>query len=158
YLACNMELDLALAYLLDQLEAAGELENTVICMSGDHYPYAMDPATWNEFAGHEVDTTFEVYESTLILWAGDMEEPVVVDKPCESLDIIATLSNLFGLEYDSRLIAGRDILADEPGLVVFSNRSFITDLGRYDAASDTFTPNEGAEVPEGYVTRIFQEV
>ena len=130
----------------------------MICLSGDHYPYGMDPATWDEFYGGPMDTDFEVYHSTLILWSGDMTEPVVIEKPCESLDILPTLLNLFGLEYDSRLLAGRDILADEPGLVIFSNRSFLTDLGRYNARTDTFAPNEGAVVPDGYAVEVYQQV
>ena len=158
YLACNMELDRALAYVLEQLEAAGELENTVICLSGDHYPYGLEDAVLDELAGFPLDKAFERYHSTLILWSGDMEEPVVVDKPCDSLDILPTLLNLFGLPYDSRLLAGRDILADEPGLVIFSNRSFLTDKGRYDARTDTFTPAEGAAVEEGYALSTFQQV
>ncbi len=158
YIACNMELDLALQYLLEELEKAGELENTVICLSGDHYPYGMDPATWTELAGQELDPNFEIYHSTLILWSGDMKEPVVVDKPCESLDILPTLSNLFGLEYDSRLLMGQDILSDAPGLVIFSNKSFLTELGRYNSKTDKFTPNEGVEVPEGYVSEVYREV
>ena len=80
-----------------------------------------------------------------------MTEPVRVTKPCSSLDILPTLSNLFGLEYDSRLLMGRDILSDSEGLVVLSDRSFLTESGRYDAARDTFTPAPGAAVPEGYV-------
>ena len=39
--------------------------------------------------------------------------------------------NLFGFEYDSRLYAGRDILSDSEGLVIFSDRSFITDTMSY---------------------------
>ncbi len=158
YLACNMELDRALEYTLEQLELAGELENTVICISGDHYPYGMSPDTWNEFYGGEIDRDFELMHSSLIIWSGDMEEPIVVDKPCSSLDIIPTLSNLFGLDYDSRLLAGRDILSTSPGLVVLSNRSFITEYGRYNARTDTWTPADGVETPEGYVAETFSEV
>ena len=118
YLACNMELDQALEYTIKTLEEAGELENTVIVLSGDHYPYGLDgTGAIDELAGEGTEADpFEKYRSTLILWSGDMEEPVVVDKPCYSVDIIPTLSNLFGLEYDSRLLAGRDILSDAPGL------------------------------------------
>lgn len=150
YLACQMELDRALECLLDQLEAAGRLEDTVICLSADHYPYGLEQAVLDELNGGPLDMRFDVYRSTLILWSGGLEEPVTVDKPCSSLDILPTLSNLFGLEYDSRLLMGRDILSDAPGLVVLSDRSFITDLGRYDAQSDAFIPAPGAEVPEGY--------
>ncbi|MDE6516804.1 MAG: sulfatase-like hydrolase/transferase, partial [Acetatifactor sp.] len=41
YIACHIELDKAMANLLEQLEAAGQLENTLICLSADHYPYSM---------------------------------------------------------------------------------------------------------------------
>ena len=158
YLACQMELDLALEELLRQLEEAGELENTVICLSADHYPYGLDQGQLSELNGGEVDMRFDVYHSTLILWCDGMEEPIVVDKPCASLDILPTLSNLFALEYDSRLLMGRDILSDAPGLVIFSDRSFLTDQGRYDAQSDTFTPDEGAELSPTYPLEIMEEV
>jgi len=158
YIACNMEFDQAMAYVLEQLEAAGQLENTVICISGDHYPYGMNPETWNEFYGGEMDTDFEIYRSTLILWSGDMQEPVVVDKPCSSLDILPTLLNLFGLEYDSRLLAGTDILSDSPGLAVFKNRSFITEEGRYNARTDTWTPNEGSDKDMTYASQVYSHV
>lgn len=158
YLACQMELDLALESLLKQLEEAGELENTVICLSADHYPYGLDEKQLAELNGEPVDMRFDVYHSTLILWCGGMEEPVIVDKPCSSLDILPTLSNLFGLEYDSRLLMGRDILSDSPPLVMFSDRSFITDRGRYDAQSDTFTPTEGVTVEATYPLEIMEEV
>lgn len=158
YLACQMELDLALENLLKQLKESGELENTVICLSADHYPYGLDQGQLDELNGEPVDMRFDVYHSTLILWCGSMEEPIVVDKPCSSLDILPTLSNLFGLAYDSRLLMGRDILSDASPLVVFSDRSFITDQGRYDSQNDTFTPNEGVEVSPTYALEIMEEV
>lgn len=91
----NMELDQALEYTIKTLEEAGELENTVIVLSGDHYPYGLDgTGAIDELAGEGTEADpFEKYRSTLILWSGDMEEPVVVDKPCYSVDIIPTLSN-----------------------------------------------------------------
>lgn len=53
-------------------------------------------------------------------------EPMVVDKPMASVDILPTLSNLLGLEYDSRLMVGKDVFSDNEPLVIFLNRSFIT--------------------------------
>ena len=69
-----------------------------------------------------------------------------------------TLANLFDLPVDSRLVMGRDILSDADPLVIFNDRSFITDMGRYDASTDTFTPNEGVQVPEGYAAEILDQV
>ena len=60
-----------------------------------------------------------------------MEEPVVVDKPCCQVDILPTVSNLLGLEYDSRMLDGSDILSDSEGLVVFTSRCWMTDRGFY---------------------------
>jgi len=156
YLACQMELDVAVERLLDELEAAGELENTVICLYGDHYPYGLSEKAIDELAGPGVRDTLELYRSTMILWSGDMKEPVVVDKPCSNLDILPTLSNLFGLEFDSRLLMGRDIFSNSPGLVIFSNSSYISKLGCYDAIADTFTPVPGAAIPYGYPQEMLQ--
>lgn len=160
YLACQMELDQAVAYLIDQLRGAGELENTAIVLSGDHYPYSMEKKTIHELAGHEVEENFETYRSTLILWSGDREgkPPIRITKPVCSLDILPTVSNLMGLEYDSRLLMGHDALSTYPGLAVLSNRSFVTDLGRYNSRRDAFEPREGKEVPEGYVQAKCREV
>ena len=143
YLACQTELELAVASLVRQLEEAGRLVDTVIVLSADHYPYGLTDEEYSELLGHPVDPVFELYENTLILWSADMTEPVHVDKYCSSLDVMPTLSNLFGLEYDSRLIMGEDILSDSDGLVIFSNYSFITAEGCYNSTTDEFTRWDG---------------
>ncbi len=152
YLACQMELELAVRHLIQQLSDAGKLEDTVIVLSGDHYPYGLTDEEYSELLGHSVDPVFEIYENTLILWNSEMEEPIMVDKYCSSLDVMPTLSNLFGLEYDSRLIAGKDILSDTPGLVIFSNYSFLTQEGAYNSTTDEFVRWDGKPVTEQYLT------
>jgi phosphoglycerol transferase MdoB-like AlkP superfamily enzyme len=149
YIACQMEFDQAVALLVDELDKAGVLDKTVIVISGDHYPYGLEQTQMEEIKGGAIEKNFELYRSTLILWNSKMET-VQVDKYCSSLDIMPTLSNLFALPYDSRLVMGRDILSDSKPLVIFSNKSFITDLGRYNSKTDTFTKNEGAVIPEHY--------
>ncbi len=139
YYACHIELDKALEYLLEQLEAAGKLENTVICLSADHYPYAMTGEEYEELAGKDLSQNMDKFRNTLILWNAGIEEPVVVDKACCSIDILPTLLNLFGFEFDSRMYAGRDIFSDEEGMVIFNNRSFVTDTVIYDKKLKTTT-------------------
>ena len=158
YLASQLELELAMESLMDQLAAAGKLDDTVIVLSADHYPYGLTDEEYSELFGHPVDPVFEIYENSLILWSADLEEPVHVDKYCSSLDVMPTLANLFGLEYDSRLMAGRDILSDEPGLVIFSNYSFLTDQGAYDSTTDAFTMFDGSEPDPDYVAERVAEV
>lgn len=132
YIACNMEFDQAMKLLTERLDAAGQLENTVFVISGDHYPYGLTDAEISEFLGHEVEPEFEKYKSALIIWTPGMK-PETVDKYCSTLDIIPTVSNLFGLEYDSRLLSGSDIFSTAPALVLFRDKSWITEKGRYNA-------------------------
>ena len=157
YLATQIELDRALEYLMTRLEEEGIAENTLIVMSGDHYPYGLDIEDINELAGYEIDEKFELYQSSLIMYAKGMTSETV-EKPTSSLDIIPTIMNLMGLEFDSRLLMGTDIFSTEESLVIFSDRSFITHTGKYDARTDSFTPNENVVVNEEYVKSIQNRV
>ncbi len=155
YIAANMELDKAVGELIQNLEQAGKLENTVIVVSGDHYPYGLTLNEINELSTYERDETFEKYRMPLLIWSGSMKEPIKIEKIGSSLDILPTVLNLFGVEYDSRLLMGRDILSDTEPLVIFSDRSFITDKGRYNAITGEFIANEGVvEIEDGYVEKI----
>lgn len=159
YLACQLELELAMESLLSQLEAAGRLDDTVIVLSADHYPYGLTDELYSELLGHPVDPVFEIFQNTLILWSGDMEGTAVhVDKYCSSLDVMPTLSNLFGLDYDSRLIMGSDILSAEDPLVIFANYSFINGEGYYNSVTDLFTRWDGAEPNLEEVAAMVAEV
>ena len=153
FIACNIELDKALQYMLERLREAGIADKTLIVLSADHYPYGLvkDAEGFDgisEFLGHPVDKTFEMYENNCIIYVDGMT-PVTVDDPCSSLDIIPTVSNLMGLEFDSRLLMGRDMLSDSEPLVIFKDRSFITDKGYY-TKKEGFVPNPGVEVDEDY--------
>lgn len=170
YVAANLELENALTYLLEQLEAAGIAEDTVICMSADHYPYLLaEPETdyYNELRGvvdSERDT--DRYRNALVLWCGGMENAVTVTEPCSAVDIVPTLSNLFGLEYDSRLLSGRDVLDKDYDagsasgsipLVILptsSGNSWATAAGVFEATTRTFNARPGVTVENDYVSRV----
>lgn len=157
YLATQVELDRALELLLERLEEAGVAERTLIVLSSDHYPYGLSQEQIEDLAGHDVDNKFELYRNSLVIYAPGME-PQTVDRPVSSLDIIPTLSNLLGLDFDSRLLMGRDALSEADPLVILSDRSFVTDLGRYDSITREFTPVEGQHVPDGYRQAISDEI
>lgn len=160
YIACNIELDKALEYLLDQLEQAGKLENTVICLSADHYPYGMTEEQYEELAGKDLSQDMDKFRNSLILWNAGMEEPVYVDKVCCSVDILPTLLNLFGFDFDSRMYAGRDIFSDQEGLVIFNDRSFVSDTVAYSRKQKTTTWKDelSEEEQEAYMSAAKQDV
>ena len=148
YLAAQIELDRAVELLIKRLEEAGKLEDTVILISGDHYPYGLTLQEVNELSEVERDDNFEKHRSTALIWNSKMKEPIKIDKISSSLDLLPTILNLFGIEFDSRLLMGRDILSDNEPLVIYSNRSFITKYGKYTTLTNKFEPFE--ELEEGY--------
>lgn len=161
YIACQIELEEALNILVNRLSAAGKLDDTLIVLSGDHYPYGLTQEQIDELNGSPVEQNFELYHSTLIIWNSAMateEKTVVVDKPCYSVDILPTVSNLMEVAYDSRLLMGRDILSTSSPLVVFSNHSWLTDKGRYNAVTGEFIPEEGVKVNDVYVQNMMDKV
>lgn len=163
YFACQYELELMLRVLVDELEKAGKLDDTVFAMSADHYPYALSDEELSVLYGlpkSGIRNNFDLYRNGFILWSSSMDNPVTVDVPCSTIDILPTLSNLFGLEYDSRLLMGRDIMA--PGehfaLLKVSGWSWISEQGSYKASSQKFTPGSECTLSDDekddYISRM----
>ena len=150
YLAAQIELDQALELLIEKLDEAGKLEDTVIALVGDHYPYYLSLDEVNEIATYEKDSVVEINRSNFILWNSEMDT-VEIDKVGSQIDVLPTIYNLFGVEYDSRLIIGKDILSTEPGLAIFGNSSWVSDKGTYFASSGEFVSRDGSTVDDDYI-------
>lgn len=132
YLAGELELDRAMEYLLNRLEEAGKLDNTVIVIAGDHYPYYLTDEGRVSLVGYDIDRDFDIYKSTCIIYNAGLETPVEVDTYCDNVDIAPTMLNLFNIPFDSRMMMGRDIFSDEArDRAVLYNMSFVSDYVRY---------------------------
>ena len=161
YLAANLELEYAMEYLIGALEEAGKADDTVIVLTADHYPYGLEDSTaWAtsgdclaDLYGYKADSNSTRDHNALIIWSGCLEDmdSIVVTEPTYSLDIVPTLSNLFGFEFDSRFLVGRDVFSDEMPLVIWVDHSWMTDKGYYDAVKNVFTPKDGVDVSEAYI-------
>lgn len=167
YMAANLDLEYAMASLVRQLEEAGIADDTVIVIGSDHYPYGLDQSdTWgtsesylSELFGQECNSRFVRDQNTLIIWSGSIEDmDIVVDTPTSSLDILPTLSNLFGVAYDSRLLIGRDVFSDATPLVFWPDYSWKTDKGTYDSSTRRFTSADGLGISDSYVSNISAQV
>ena len=163
YLASQLELEYAMEELVRQLEEKGIADDTVIVMATDHYPYGLERSgTWKntsdylkELFGVESYDNFVRDHNALIIWSGCLEDmDIVVEDPVYSLDILPTLSNLFGVEYDSRLLVGRDVFSDAEPIVLWPDYSWKTDKGSYSIKTGEFVPQPGAKIPAGYVEYI----
>lgn len=162
YICYQLELEDALATLVAKLEAAGIADDTVICICSDHYPYGLNRDGSNDVPdlyGYNPQHPWEREHNSIIIWSGCLENEnrdmaCEISAPTYSLDILPTLSNLFGLEYDSRLMVGRDVFSDEMPLVLWNNGSWVTELGGYDAVDKVFVARAPIENEEEYIKTI----
>ena len=156
YIACNLELEYALEYLTRRLEQAGVADKTCIVLTNDHYPYGLTEDEYNELAGQTLDTTFEKYRNSFICYVPGLSENIVVDEYCSTADILPTLLNLFGVDYDSRLLAGTDVLSSGLHVAVLSDKSFLTKTFRYDAGTETVIPADENTTVSGKLAEAYR--
>lgn len=140
YLATQIELDRALKILMNKLEENNKLSDTVIVLLADHYPYGLTLNEINELSSYERDEIFEINHNSLIIYNSNIEN-INVDKVGMGVDVLPTIYNLFNIKYDSRLYAGSDLLSDSEGMVILNNLSWITNRGRYNSLSNSYTGN-----------------
>ncbi|MBQ4262935.1 MAG: sulfatase-like hydrolase/transferase [Bacilli bacterium] len=157
YYATQIELDKAMEILLKELDEANKLDDTLIVLAPDHYPYGLTTEEMNEVSKTNRSNKFENYHTTLIMYNPAIEK-TEIDKIVSSIDILPTIYNLYGLEYDSRLLMGTDIFSESEGLVIFSDRSWITKYGKYNSVIKKFTKTTKEELPENYIDKINTKV
>lgn len=157
YLACQMELEKAMELLLERLEAAGVLDDTVIVLTANHSPSGLTPEQLGELAGYTPENEFELAKNGCIIWKSGIQ-PETIESPASHLDLLPTLSNLFGLEFDSRLYMGRDVFSSERPLVCLRDRSWITDKAMYNADTGEVINLTDEAVNDVYIETIHNEV
>lgn len=157
YLATQIELDLALEELLIQLDKANIADDTIIVVTGDHYPYGLTLNQLNEISSYTKEEFFDIHKNSLFIWHKGIKS-TSVDKLASNLDIVPTLANMLGLKYDSRLLMGTDVFSDSPTTVILANESFITEFGKYNSISQTFKVNEGTNINEEYLQDMIEKV
>ena len=150
YYATQIEFDKAIEELLNELEESGKLDDTLIVIAPDHYPYGLTTKDMNTVSRIDRTDKFENYHTSLIMYNPKIENKVV-DKVISGIDILPTIYNLFGIDYDSRLLMGSDIFSNTEHIVILSDRSFITSKGKYNSITGEFSnPN----VSKDYIDNI----
>lgn len=138
YLSKLKVVDNALGILLEGLEERGILDDTVIVMFGDHYPYGIPINTLKEVLTRDL-TDYENEKVPLVIYNSQMESKKY-STYTSYLNLTPTLANLFNLDYDPRLYMGEDIFnKDYKNIVVFADTSWKNDLAYYDASTGKIT-------------------
>lgn len=156
YYATQIEFDKAIEELLNELEESGKLDDTLIVIAPDHYPYGLTTKDMNTVSRIDRTDKFENYHTSLIMYNPKIENKVV-DKAISGIDILPTIYNLFGIDYDSRLLMGSDIFSNTEHIVILSDRSFITSKGKYNSIIGEFSnPNVSKEYIDN-INKIINE-
>ena len=165
YFACQIEVEEMLEYLVQRLDEKGILDDTVFVFNADHFPYALSESELAELYGLPEDNirnNLELYRNGAAIWCSSMEKPVEITKPCSAMDIIPTVLNLFGVNYDSRLFMGVDLNSTADTLVILNCAttywSWITPYGSYDTGTKKFTPAPGITVSDSDLSNYVSQM
>lgn len=161
YLAANIELDLALGHLIEELENADKMDDTVIMIFGDHYAYGIDEETIWEYDDIKEDgSDMDIHNVPMIIVSDSYMFDQAFDNYMSSVDVIPTISNLFGLKLNYKYVFGKDALSNDDHMVRFADMSFVSKDFSYDSLSEEYIISNDAVTPEFLVSinhRIINE-
>ena len=136
YISATIDLDKALEDMISNLEKNNKLDDTVIVIVPDHFPYGLMKNELREI--QDIDRDYDIHKTGLIIY-NSKQKPAVIDKLSSNIDILPTILNMFGEEYDSRIIIGTDIMSNTKKIVMFNDHSFLINEGFYNAKTNKFS-------------------
>ncbi|MBQ6841208.1 MAG: sulfatase-like hydrolase/transferase [Bacilli bacterium] len=138
YMSKLKVLDNSLGILLEGLEQRGILDDTVIVLFGDHYPYGIPLNILNEVLDRDLNN-YENEKVPLVIYNSDTEAKQY-DTYTSYLNLTPTIANLFNLDFDPRLYAGVDIFSKQyDNIVAFADSSWKNDKAYYNASTGEIT-------------------
>ncbi len=144
YMSKLKTFDNGLGILLDKLKASGKLDDTVIVMYGDHYPYGLKNKDISSVLTYDLDD-YEVERVPMVIYNSTIKSEVV-EKYSSYINLTPTLANLFNLDYDPRYYMGTDVFSDDYlNMVAFADGSWKNADVYYNASSGSikyYTSNE----------------
>lgn len=148
------------ARLMEELEARGELENTVIIGITDHYTYGFkDVELLLELSGVEDELMLE--KTPCFIWsaAGPSLE---VDKTLNTADLLPTVLNLLGIDSPYAYLGQDAFDPNYEGYALFTNGSWVTDGVICKASSggnyEILANENGVELTQEYMQKMSQKV
>ena len=105
YYACISFIDAQVGRLLSQLEASGQLENTLILFSADHGEYLGDLGCFGKRGMHDVSARIPM----IVRWPGAAREGRRCSTPSSLVDLAPTFCRAAGLKVDPAEFDGVDL-------------------------------------------------
>ena len=135
YMSKLKVLDDGLGVLMDGLDKQGKLDNTVIVLYGDHYPYGLSSNILKPALNYDISEKYELERVPFVIWSKDIEG-TTFNQYTSYINILPTLANLFNLDYDSRYYVGDDLFSNTyQSMTIFADSSWKNEIGFYDAST-----------------------
>ncbi len=136
YFATHVEVDNAIGYLVDEVEAAGKLDDTIFMIYSDHRPYGMSIKKIDETSKLDRSNDVDMNKTPFIIFGNDVPN-IEVDKVMATIDLMPTISNMFNLDMEYNFALGKDIFASDEHFIQFSNFSWKTNETAFYSSSKT---------------------
>ena len=141
YYAAQMKLDEGIQVLLNKLEEKGVLEDTIIVLFGDHYPYGIKDKDALDSLYGNLENEYEIYKTPFIIYDSTTKGETK-DTLASTFDIYPTITSLFNLDDSKAYTIGEDLFVeDDQRFVLFSDYSVLADNFYYDASSQNTSGN-----------------
>ena len=157
YLSKLKVVDNAIGILINGLEERNILDNTVIVLFGDHYPYGISLNTLGEIMDRSLDN-YENEKVPLVIYNPSLENKTY-NTYTSYLNLTPTLANLFNLDFDPRLYAGVDIFSEDyDNIVAFADSSWKNDKAFYNAMTGKINYYEDFEYTPEELKKINNKI
>ncbi|MDY0294318.1 MAG: LTA synthase family protein [Acholeplasmataceae bacterium] len=153
YRATQIELDLMIGMLFDDLEERGLLDDTVILLSGDHYPYTMPQEVYETYSG--IKENYLKHQGNLYIWSSELSHQVITDLTT-SFDILPTLNVLFNLSGNPTYYVGRDMFSNDQSVVLYKDYSYF-DGENYVSIKDPYMTDDQTR-KYSYMYQIYKKI
>ena len=136
YMSKLKTFDNSLGILLDRLKTSGKLDDTVIVLYGDHYPYGLKNKDISSVLNYDLED-YEIERTPMVIYNSTIKSEVI-EKYSSYINLTPTLANLFNLDYDPRYYMGTDVFSDDYlNMVAFADGSWKNSDVYYNASSGT---------------------
>ena len=158
YMSKLKVLDDGLGVLLKGLEDQGKLDDTVIVLYGDHYPYGLANNILEDALSYSIEEKYENERVPMVIWSNDLEATTYTEYT-SYVNLLPTIANLFNLDYDTRYSTGQDLFSsDYQSITVFADGSWKNEIAFYNASNDNITYYTNKEYTIDEIIKINENV
>lgn len=145
YFSKLKETDLALNELINILKQEKKLNDTVIVVAADHYPYALSNNVLKKVYKNDININNEIDRTPFIIYNSKIKGSDYYQYT-SIMNILPTIINMFDIETDNRLYIGEDIFnKNYSNISIFNDGSWQSDRAFYNATTGDLNYKDNAK-------------